>query len=106
MRVENAAQKGRGSSDIPRMEWCVALLGLALVVSTLSWIIWRGLMRESAPPQVSLQVQSVVQIGNGYLANVQAINRGGKTAADVKVAGTLSNAQGQVESAEMTFKFL
>ncbi|MES2564866.1 MAG: hypothetical protein V4637_19390, partial [Pseudomonadota bacterium] len=48
----------------------------------------------------------VVQIGNGYLVNVQAINQGGKTAADVKVAGTLSNAQGQVESAEMTFKFL
>lgn len=106
MRMENAAQQGRGSSDIARMEWFVALLGLALVVSTLSWIIWRGLMRESAPPQVSLQVLSVVQIGNGYLVNVQAINQGGKTVADVKVAGTLGNARGQVETAEMTFRFL
>lgn len=88
------------------MEWIVALVGLTLVVFTVSWIIWRGLTRESAPPQVSFQVQSVEKIGNGYLVNVQAVNQGGKTAADVKVAGTLSNARGQIETAEMTFKFL
>lgn len=105
-RVQQAAQEGQSAPDIPRMEWFVALLGLTLVVLTVGWIIWRGLTRESAPPQVALQVQSVVEIGNGYLVHLQAINQGGKTAADVKVAGTLSNARGQIETAEMTFKFL
>jgi uncharacterized protein (TIGR02588 family) len=105
-RVEQAAQKSRNLPDIPRVEWLLALLGLTLVVMTVSWIIWRGVMRESAPPQISLQVQSVVATGNGYLLQVQALNQGSKTAADIKVTGTLSNASGEIETAELTFKFL
>ena len=88
------------------MEWFLALLGLMLVVLTVGWIVWRGVTRESAPPQVSLQAQSAVDTGKGYLVQVQAINHGSKTAADVKVTGTLSNARGEVETTEMTFKFL
>ena len=104
-RMEHAAQQG-SAPDIPRMEWIVALIGVALVVFTIGWIIWRGLAREPGPPQVALQMKSVVEVGNGYLVHVQAINQGGRTAADVKVAGTLSNTTRQVETAEMTFKFL
>lgn len=104
-RLQHAAQR-RAVPDIPLLEWIIALIGAVLVAFTLGWIVWQGLTREAVPPHFSFEVQSVVALSNGYLVTLQATNQGEQTAGDVKVEGVLASAAGQVETSEMTFKYL
>ena len=105
-RLQHAAQRARAVPDIPLLEWIFALVGAALITFTLGWIVWQGLTREAVFPHFSFEVQSVVALDDGYLLTVQAINRGEQTASDVKVEGVLASSAGQVETSEMTFKYL
>jgi uncharacterized protein (TIGR02588 family) len=104
-RLEHAAAKAH-APDIPLLEWMVALVGAALVGFVLGWIAWHGITRDATLPHFLFEVQSVTKLSNGYLVTVQATNQGGQTAGDVKLEGVLSSSAGEVETAEMTFKYL
>jgi len=94
------------AAEIPPLEWAVAAVGLVLVLGTAVFLASQGYANRSSPPDISLRSESVVQLRNGYLMNVEALNVGGSTAADVKVTGALANASGVAETSEMTFRYL
>src|SRR5688572_24530448 len=87
----------RGGPDIPLMEWVAAFVGLALVSATIACMIYQGLTRGSSPPDVSVQAEAIVQLRDGYVVKIRAVNRGDTTAADVKVEGRLESASGVAE---------
>jgi uncharacterized protein (TIGR02588 family) len=88
------------------MEWIAAFLGLACVSATLAFMTYQGITRGSSPPDVSVQAEAVVQVGDGYVVKIRAVNRGDTTAADVKVEGRLESASDVAETSEMTFQYL
>ena len=96
----------RGGPDIPLMEWVAASIGLALVSATIACMIYQGLTRGSSPPDVSVQAEAIVQLRDGYVVTIRAMNRGDTTAADIKVEGRLESSSGVAETSEMTFQYL
>ena len=96
----------RGVPQIPPLEWAVAALGLVLVAGTAVLLAFQGYAGGNSPPDISLRVESIVELRNGYVAKVKAVNVGGATAADVIVEGELANASGVVEKSEMSFQYL
>ena len=92
--------------DIPALEWVFAILGFALVAGTAIFVTWHGLTRGSAPPDVSVRVDGVAQVRNGYVVTIRGRNAGATTAKNLKVEGELTKGGEVVESAEMSFDYL
>ena len=105
-RLARAAEDAQHAPDIPRFEWIFAAIGFTLVAGTIAFIAWEGYTDEGSPPQMTFQVQSVVEVPEGWLVELRAMNRGDKTAADVLVEGELHGPSGSVETSETSFQYL
>lgn len=105
-RLERASDSSKNAPDIPPLEWICAVIGFALVAATIGFVAWKGLAGNGSPPQLSFQVKTIVEVPNGYLVEVRALNTGEETAADVKVEGELRGPSGSVETSETSFKYL
>jgi len=92
--------------DIPPLEWAVAAVGLLLVGATVVLLLFQASTNGGSAPDISLRVESVVVLKNGYLARVKEVNVGGATAAEVMVEGELVDASGVAEKSEMSFQYL
>jgi uncharacterized protein (TIGR02588 family) len=92
--------------DIPPLEWVFAVIGVMLVAGAAAFITWHGFTRGSSPPDVSLRVDGVSQVRNGYVVTLRAKNAGATTAKSMKVQGDLTRGGVVVESAEMSFDYL
>ena len=92
--------------EIPPLEWAVAAIGLLLVVATAGLLVVQGYVNGGSPPDISLRVESITRLRNGYVAKVKAVNVGGEAAVDVTVVGELANASGVAEQSEMSFQYL
>lgn len=95
----------RGVARIPPLEWAVAGVGLALVLGTAVFLGSQA-YADRSPPDISLRVDSVVQLRTGYLVRVEAVNVGGTTADAVIVEGVLASASGVAERSEMSYQYL
>src|SRR5688572_19307896 len=105
-RGSRHATHPRGGPGIPLREWAAAFVGLALVSASIVCLTYQGLTRGSSPPDVSVQAEAIVQLRDGYVVKIRAVNRGDTTAADVKVEGRLESASGVAEASEMSFQYL
>jgi len=95
-----------GVEHIPLLEWIVAAIGLVLVAGTALLLAWQGYANRAAPPDVSVRVETIAPIRNGYVVTVRALNAGGTTAAAVKIEAELVSASGVAEASETTFQYL
>lgn len=105
-KSREGAPLGRKAPDTPMTEWIVATVSAALVLGVLGFLIWDGVSHPSTPPDVTVEVDSILPAGPGYLVLVQARNRGRNTAADVIVEGELEADTGQVEIAQTMLDYV
>jgi uncharacterized protein (TIGR02588 family) len=90
---------------VPVWEWIVALAGL-LLLAFVFVILGREAMESSdSPPAIELRLQKRVSHGTGELVLIEVHNRGGQTAADLKVRGTLG-ADRNAETREVTIDYV
>jgi hypothetical protein len=85
----SGSQKQQEENAIPVWEWIVAAIGLVLVASVIGFLLYEAIAGSRLPPDVKLSVDSVVQIRNGFLAKITAVNEGGITAEGVDIEGEL-----------------
>ena len=81
-------------------------IGAVLALLTLGVIAWDGISADSRPPAVVVEAARVDEIPNGFVVEVNAINRGDYTAAQVVVEGTLSRDGAVMETSETTFDYV
>lgn len=101
-----AASRHAQDRDIPPLEWAAAAVGLILVCGALGVLLWLGLTRGDVPAHVSVRVDSVTALGEGYVVTIRAVNTGDITAADVTVQGELRRGADVAETSTMSFKYL
>lgn len=102
---DSSGQPATGN-DIPVLEWIIAFVGLALVVGTVSFMVYQAIKGDSSPPDISLHVESISPIGNGYVVRIRAMNNGGSTAAGLTVEGALRHAFETVETSGATISYV
>lgn len=96
-----------GEGYISPWEWGIAALGLALVVGMLVFLGHEALAGDSSPPALDVKVESVSPSGDGYLVRFKASNKGGSTAAQVRVVGVLGPAGGApLEASEVVLDYV
>jgi uncharacterized protein (TIGR02588 family) len=92
-------------ADIPPLEWIIGALGLVLLAGVILFLCYSAITVSHSPPDINVTVASVVQLRNGYLVLVKAVNYGGSTAAGVVVEGQLRDASHVLERSETTVDY-
>jgi len=97
----------RGKVEKNWLEWVVFGVGLVLVVSTLSYLLYDGVTAADTPPDVEVRLGDPRPGGAGFLVPVTVVNRGGQTAEGVTVEVTLEVAGSpEPERGDFTVAFL
>lgn len=84
------------------LEWVVAVLGLCVVLAALSVLLHQALTRGNGPPAIVTSVVDVTRAGEAYVVEVLVENRGARTAAELKIEGSL----GADETSDTTIDYL
>jgi uncharacterized protein (TIGR02588 family) len=88
-----------------RWEWVVAGIGAALVLATLGYLVVDSFL-GTTPPDIAVTVTNVQTSGNRYLVQFEASNNGGEGAASVMIQGTLTDANGETETANASINYI
>ena len=105
-QARSTSQKQQEKDAIPIWEWIVAGVGLALVAGVIGFLIYEAFTGKRLPPDVKLSVDSVVEIRNGFLVRITAVNEGGMTAEGVIVEAELRSGTETVERSRTTIDYL
>ena len=105
-QARSTSQKQQEKDAIPIWEWIVAGVGLVLVAGVIGFLIYEAFTGKRLPPDVKLSVDSVVEIRNGFLVRITAVNEGGITAEGVIVEAELRSGTEPVERSRTTIDYL
>lgn len=72
------------------IEWVVAAASALLVLAAVGYLFYEALGKTQTPPNIRVTATAIRPMGDGYLVEFAAENRGGTTAASVEVEGTLA----------------
>lgn len=89
-----------------RLEWAVALLGLALVLGAAGYMAAYGLTGAKGPPILTIAKVSVVPTAGRHSVRFEARNAGDTTAASVQLAAELRAGDELVERAQTVIDYL
>jgi uncharacterized protein (TIGR02588 family) len=92
--------------DAPWWMWAIAFLGLALVAGSIAFMLYEAVAGDSSPPDITVQVDSILPIRNGYLVRFRALNEGGSTAEGVTIEGALRNGTQILETSNTVIEFV
>ena len=107
MAVAQEAGKDQGKlKDAPLWMWGIAVLGLALVLGSIGFMLYEAAAGDSSPPDVTVQMDSIRATQNGFQIEFRAINAGGTTAQGLTVEGELKNGAESVETSNTTIEYV
>ena len=95
-----------GRQGVSPWEWVAAAIGSGLVIGAIGILGYEALGIPATPPAIEIRVDSVLQVGGGYLVEFHARNTGTTTAAGVVVEGELTTPEGTVETSGMTIDYV
>lgn len=93
-------------TGIPRSEWAAACVGAALLAAAVGYLVWNAVVSTDSPPDLSVAVERVERLSDGWRAQVRAVNRGDTTAAEVAVEAELIHAGRSPERVTITFDYI
>lgn len=104
--VGSAEDRAGGSPGTSPIEWAVAAVSALLVLGVIGYLLYEALAEPQTPPAIEVTVEAVQAVGNGYLVEFEAQNRGQTTAAGLAVEGTLRRGAEAVETASATLDYV
>jgi uncharacterized protein (TIGR02588 family) len=90
----------------PFSEWTAATLGLLLFLIALGSSVYRGVWTGDTPPDIVVQITSVIPRRDHYLIQFRAENRGSRAAEGVVIEVRLVGPEGRVETSQTTIEYL
>lgn len=103
MPQEAGSDQGK-LKDAPVWMWGIAVLGLALVLGSIVFMLYEAVAGDSSPPNVTVRLDSVRPTQDGFLIEFRAVNEGGTTAEGLTVEGVLRSGTESVETSSTTIK--
>ncbi len=97
---------GRPGSEIPVLEWLMAVIGALLVIGSVGFMLYGAVVGDDSPPNIAIRVDSIRPMQDGYLVQIRTTNRGGSTAAGLTVEGELKGDTGTIETSGTTVDFV
>ena len=89
------------------VEWAVFAVGLALVVSALSYLIYDGATMGGEPPSIEVRLGTPGEAAHNFIVPVTVTNHGDETAEGVSIEVLMENGEGgEPARGELTIAFL
>lgn len=93
-------------NDAPFWMWGIGLLGLLLVLGSIGFMLYEAVAGDSSPPDVIVEIKSILPAQDGFLVEFRVINEGGRAAAGLTVEGELRNGAEIVETSNITLQYV
>ena len=78
--------KSQPHDSIPLLEWVISGVGLLLVAASLCFLMYKAVLVDPQPPIFEAQlVETRARQSGGFVSTIEIANRGGRTAAKVRV---------------------
>lgn len=103
-RAGKAPPQERTGTTTP-LEWVAALLGLAVVLAALGVLVHQA-SSGGGPAVIATEVTAVERAGASYRVEVRVVNRGERTAGQLKVEGTIDGPGGEPETSDTVIDYL
>ena len=105
--MSHEAEKGPGTiKEAPLWMWAIGVLGLALVLGSIVFMLYEAVAGDSSPPDVTVRVDSILPTRNGFLVEFRVVNEGGSTAEGLTVEGELRNGTERLETSNTTIEYV
>ncbi len=88
------------------VEWTVFAVGLVLVVSALSYLVYDGATMGGAPPSLQVRLGTPEQHAHNFIVPVAVTNHGDATAEGVTIEVIMENAGQEAARGELSIAFL
>ena len=92
--------------DTPLLEWIFGILGAALFLLGVAFLVVEGLRGADHPGRIEFKVQEIEQAGDAFYVRYSAHNLGTLTLADLNVRAALFQGDTVVETAHGRLDFL
>ena len=99
-KAKTSSAKGI-APESPLIEWVVSGIGLILVGATVGYMLFAAFTKDHSPPDIQVDLISVVPLRQGYLAQFRATNHGDQSASGVQITGVHGEGPGAEESEAM-----
>jgi uncharacterized protein (TIGR02588 family) len=90
----------------PIWMWSIAVLGAALALGSIIFMLYEAAAGDPSPPDVTVTVESILQSRSGFLVKFRVLNEGGMTAEGLTVVGELMNGTERVEASDTTIEYV
>jgi uncharacterized protein (TIGR02588 family) len=87
----------RGHRQIPAAEWLASLIGGAIVLGTIGFLLFETVQRSDQEPALTVAVVQVRETGGSFVVDVEVRNASRGAAADVQLGGA-DRAGGQLRA--------
>ena len=87
------------------VEWVIAAFGITVLSAALGFITYRAVVGETKEASLSVSVESVERLEQGYRVDFIVSNSGSQTAAAVQIEGELSTAGQSIEKSSATLTY-
>jgi uncharacterized protein (TIGR02588 family) len=94
------------SSDTPRLEWLLGMLGLALLVAAVCYLTYQGLTHPSKPGAVVVTVLDIHPVGDAHVVKFSVRNEGSENLSQLHLTARLSDGDKEIESAQAFIDYL
>ncbi|HEY5883804.1 MAG TPA: hypothetical protein VIT88_03915 [Pyrinomonadaceae bacterium] len=98
--------KDKKIKDAPMWMWAIAFFGLALVVSSIAFMVYEAAAGDSSHADITVQVDTTLPTSNGYLVKFRAVNQGGSTVEGLTVEGVLRNGPDVIETSDTVLEWV
>lgn len=94
------------AKEVSRFEWLAAMVGTLIVLAAVGLLLYDAFVPPTTPPDITIEVDSIVEVGGGYLVEFRAVNSGYSTASMLVVGAELRDGAEVVESSEVTLDYV
>lgn len=91
--------------DTPIWEKLVGIVGLVIILLTISSLVNSALRKNGDSPVFVFEVMETTQISNGYLVHVEVTNTGDLTAESIELGAHLKLPEGEDERVSVSVEY-
>lgn len=94
------------SSDTPRLEWLLGIVGLALLVAAVGYLAYQGITNPAKPGALVITVLDVHSVGDTHVVKFSVRNDGNENLSHLHLTAHLSDGEKEIESAQAFIDYL
>jgi uncharacterized protein (TIGR02588 family) len=105
-REKDDGKAGARQPRSSRWEWVTASLGLIIVVAIVGYLVYFGVTEHGRTPMIEIQVVDTQVTPAGHVVHFRIVNRGGATAAALRIKGELREGDRVLEDSDTELDYV